>query len=176
MQRSLTLTDTKYPGKTKTRLYSIWEGLVQRCCNPKCKDYYKYGKIGRGLCEEWRDSDIFITWALSNGYSDELSLDRIDNMKGYSPDNCRFATRTQQNSNKLNNRIITYKDYTGTVKDVCAYFNLIEKRVRTRIEHGWTIEDAIELPRCARPKKRIPYKSLRKSFDKDTKELITHDR
>lgn len=170
------MTNTKYPGKTRTRLYSIWEGLIQRCCNPRCKDYYKYGKIDRGLCDEWRDSDTFITWALSHGYSDDLSLDRIDNSKGYSPDNCRFATRSQQNSNKFNNRIITYNGYTGTVKAVCDYFNINEKRFRTRLEHGWTIEDAAELPRCSRPKRRVAFISLRNSFNKDTKELIKHDR
>lgn len=166
----------KYEGRTKTRAYAIWEGLVQRCCNPKCKDYYKYGAIGRGLCKEWQDPVVFLDWAYSNGYADNLSLDRIDNTKGYSPDNCRFATRFEQNTNKLNNRRITFKGKTQTVAEWAIELDIPHKRLQTRLEHHWSVEDAFTLPRCGRPKVRnTSFKDHRRSFDKETKELIQYD-
>lgn len=166
----------KYPGKTKLRAYAIWEGIIQRCCNPKCKDYYKYGAIGRGVCDEWRDSDAFLDWAFSNGYADDLSLDRIDNTKGYYPDNCRFATRFEQNTNKLNNRLITFRGKTLTVTEMAQELGMPPKRLQTRLEHNWSVEDACTLPRCARPKERnTPFQDHRKAFNKDTKEVIKYD-
>ncbi len=89
-------------GKAGTRLYRIWKKMKSRCHNPKDSDYQKYyGSRGITVCNEWSHNfQAFYDWAITNGYSDELSIDRIDNDKGYSPDNCRWATAEEQRHNQ----------------------------------------------------------------------------
>lgn len=88
-------------GEKKTRLYRIWHGMKQRCFNPNDKDYEKYGGRGITICDEWKEDFCkFRDWALDNGYSHELSIDRIENDGNYEPNNCRWATQSQQNSNR----------------------------------------------------------------------------
>lgn len=88
-------------GGNGTRLYRIWSGMKQRCYNPRRSRYPDYGGRGITICQEWKnDFSEFQRWALSNGYADNLSIDRINDNKGYSPENCRWATVEQQNNNR----------------------------------------------------------------------------
>ena len=87
-------------GLGATRLYDIWREIKMRTLNSKHKDYVNYGGRGITICEEWLDVQNFYNWAISNGYSDRLSIDRIDNDAGYSPENCRWTTRTIQSRNQ----------------------------------------------------------------------------
>lgn len=83
------------------RLYGIWHGMKQRCYYPKYKQYADYGGRGITVCEEWKNSfDAFYEWAIQNGYKDDLTIDRKDNDKGYSPENCCWSTRAEQNKNR----------------------------------------------------------------------------
>lgn len=87
-------------GGRKTKLYNIWAQMRQRCTNPNHRRYSDWGGRGITVCEEWNDFVVFRDWALSNGYQEGLSIDRKDNDKGYSPDNCRWSTSKEQNNNK----------------------------------------------------------------------------
>lgn len=88
-------------GKSRTRLYRILTGMKSRCYNPQSHKYPLYGARGITVCDEWKNSfQAFYEWAIANGYSDDLSIDRIDNDRGYSPNNCRWSTVTEQNRNR----------------------------------------------------------------------------
>lgn len=90
-------------GLSGHRIYIIWSNMKQRCNNPKAHEYAAYGGRGITVCDEWlHDVKVFYDWAMANGYRDDLTIDRIDNDKGYSPDNCRWATKEQQYSNMRN--------------------------------------------------------------------------
>lgn len=92
---------TKHMGKG-TRLFRIWTGMKDRCLNPKSKYWKRYGGRGIKVCDEWRaDFAAFRLWALSHGYASDLTIDRIDNDKSYSPDNCQWLTR-EENTKKAN--------------------------------------------------------------------------
>lgn len=88
-------------GLRKTRLYSIWSHIQQRCENPRYIRFDLYGGRGIKMCGEWRNSFMeFYRWAMKNGYSNELSIDRINPDGDYEPLNCRWASVSEQNSNR----------------------------------------------------------------------------
>lgn len=88
-------------GYSRTRLYQCYKDMVKRCTNPNIKAYGNYGARGISVCPQWLDDfNCFKDWALSNGYSDELTIDRIDNDGNYEPLNCRWDTMKEQQNNK----------------------------------------------------------------------------
>lgn len=96
---------------SNSRLHVTWGNMKRRCLNPTDKEIKNYTSKGITLCGEWRDYMTFKKWAMSNGYDDKLCIDRIENDKGYSPDNCRFVNYSIQNANKG----ITNKNSTGFI-------------------------------------------------------------
>ena len=96
---------------SKTRVYTIWKDIIRRTSNKASKKYKYYGGRGITICKEWLDVQNFYDWAMLNGYSDELSIDRIDNEEGYSPENCRWTTKIiqQRNTRKFKNNTSGYR-------------------------------------------------------------------
>ena len=90
---------TKQKGNTikYKRIYNIWKCMIARCNNPKNSSYGRYGALGTKVCKEWENSfDLFLDWSLNNGYKEDLTIDRIDNKKGYEPSNCKWSTYLEQ--------------------------------------------------------------------------------
>lgn len=92
-------------GHSKERIYRIWSNMKTRCYNNNTENYYLYGGRGISICKEWLDNfEIFYNWAMSNGYRDDLSIDRIEVDGNYEPSNCRWATAKEQANNRRNNK------------------------------------------------------------------------
>lgn len=134
-------------GMTGTRIYNIWFGMKQRCYYPKNRCYKTYGAEGVTVCEEWRHNfQAFYDWAMSHGYRGDLSIERIDNAKGYSPDNCRWATITEQANNKRNNRLITDNGETHSLAEWAEITGLNRVTIAYRLKANWDIEKALSTP------------------------------
>jgi hypothetical protein len=86
-------------GYSNGKLYNVWRSIKDRCNNIRSKAWKYYGGRGIKVCEEWNQPEAFIEWAVTNGYKDGLTIDRIDNNKGYEPSNCRWVDMKTQNRN-----------------------------------------------------------------------------
>ena len=133
-------------GEIHTRLYKIWGNMLNRCSNPNNPVWYNYGGRGIFVCDEWKQYEGFRDWANNSGYNDNLSIDRIDNNKGYSPDNCRWVDANIQNNNRRNNCYIEYKGEIRTISEWAAILNIEYHTLYNRIKRGWDVEDAFNKP------------------------------
>jgi hypothetical protein len=89
-------------GMSKTKIYQVWQQMIERCHTETCKNYYKYGAKGITVCEEWKKENGFINfynWAMGNGYYEGLTIDRKNTYGNYEPNNCRWTTYEEQNTN-----------------------------------------------------------------------------
>ena len=112
--------------KRNPRLYNIWTGMIHRCEDKKRPRYKDYGARGITVCDEWHDPNSFIDWSLSNGYEDGLQIDRINNDKSYSPDNCRWVTPKQNARNTRRSKHLTLCGLTKTVAEWCETIDISE--------------------------------------------------
>lgn len=122
------------------RIYRIWQRMISRCTNPRNSRYYTYGARGIKVCDEWTNDYMkFHEWAIENGYSDNLSIDRIDNDGNYEPSNCRWATNTQQVRNTSKTVFITYNGEKRPLTEWCEMLHLKRSTVYARLhDYGWT--------------------------------------
>ena len=127
-------------GHSKERIYRTWRGMHQRCYNPNDDKYKWYGAKGISICPEWHDFSTFRVWALANGYTDKLTIDRINPKENYNPNNCRWVDMKFQANNKTNNKIVTYQDQEYSVAQFADKLNVPYHTVRNQMRLGWSIE------------------------------------
>lgn len=133
-------------GGNGTRLYIIWKAMRERCMCPNCNRWHRYGGRGITVCTEWDDFALFRDWAMSNGYADNLTLDRIDHDGNYEPSNCRWATQQEQQNNRCNNRIITVDGVRHTAPEWSRISGIRACTIRARLNKGWNECDAVFAP------------------------------
>ncbi len=131
---------------TKTRLFGIWAKMKQRCYNPNNPKFPIYGAEGKMICDEWQHFEPFYTWAMANGYQDNLTIDRIDNSKGYSPDNCRWTTVKEQANNRRTCRIVEYNGKSQTIKQWSEELGIGYHTLIYRFNKGWSADEAFTTP------------------------------
>lgn len=145
----------KKHGKRNTRLYTIWDNMKRRCGSKDATGYENYGGRGISVDDEWRnDFESFYNWAMDNGYNESLTIDRINNEKNYTPDNCRWATITEQSRNKRK-RIDNNSGHAGVSQYKAtgrwaAYIWVDKKKIH--LGYFGNIEDAIEARNLAKEK------------------------
>lgn len=137
-------------GGTSSRLYKVWRSMRARCYSPHHKSYPDYGGRGITVCDDWNnDFAAFREWAESTGYSDEagLTIDRIDNSKGYYPENCRWVDATTQANNRRSNHIVTYNGVSKTIAEWADFLEVSPQTLRWRLKkRNDDLEQACALP------------------------------
>lgn len=133
-------------GETHTRLFKIWSSMHERCERQKHVYFNDYGGRGITVCEEWNDYIRFAEWARNNGYSDNLTIDRIDVDGNYEPSNCRWVTEKEQHSNTRRNRKIEYNGNTYTLTQLAERIGMNKTTLKERLNMGWSVKDAVEKP------------------------------
>lgn len=139
----------KYTAKklSTKRIYTIYRGIISRCFNKSDKNYLKYGAKGITVCDEWKGENglfNFVDWSYNNGYSEHLSIDRIDVNGNYEPSNCRWVDKYTQANNKRNSVYLTYKGKTQTVPQWSRELGLKPYLIHQRIKLGWTTKQILE--------------------------------
>ena len=132
-----------YDYKKDLRLYNIWYDMKRRCYDTKNKRYKRYGGRGITVCDEWLNFQNFYNWAINNGYTRELTIDRINNDEYYSPNNCRWVSWERQANNKSNNHTLTL---TLSMADWSKLLGLSYYAIRARKNRGWSDYDTLMQP------------------------------
>ena len=115
-----------------TKLYSVWNEMRNRCQNQNDRSYHRYGAKGISVCEEWQDFRNFYPWAINNGYKEGLTLDRINPLGNYEPQNCRWITIKEQQRNRSNNIRIEHDGLNLTLVEWCERLDFSYASARSR--------------------------------------------
>ena len=150
LQKKRASESSKSHGGSQTRLYRIWKGMKNRCYNPKVHEYENYGGRGIRVCAEWQSFEAFRDWALQNGYSEDLTIERKDSSGMYEPSNCTWIPLTDQGKNTRRIRYIEYGGRKMSLADWSKELGGGPNLVTTRLQRGWTEEAAVTTP----PEKR----------------------
>lgn len=128
-------------GMTNTRRFNIWQSMRARCYNPNDNNYKNYGGRGIGICDEWKDDFVsFYNWSNENGYSDDLTIDRIDVNGDYCPENCRWADKKTQARNKRTTRYLEYEGKILPICEISEITGIAPSTITQRIDKGgWDI-------------------------------------
>ena len=127
--------------KRNNRLTRIYSMMKQRCYNPRMPNFKYYGAKGITVCDEWKNnSQAFYDWAISHDYSDDLTIDRIDNNGNYCPENCRWVTMKEQDNHRTNNIVIVFNGESHTIPEWSEIVGIKQYVIRNRINRGWSIK------------------------------------
>lgn len=135
-------------GKSSHPLFRVWATMKSRCYNKRHDKFGYYGAIGIGVCDEWRsDFKAFFDWALANGYSQGLTIERKNGRGNYEPSNCCWATMKAQTRNTSRNHLVTYRGRTMPLVCWCDELGLAYSTIKCRLNKlHWTPERAFETP------------------------------
>lgn len=136
----------KHGKSHKERLYETWKNMRRRCYDKSNKRYANYGGKGIRICDDWNEYSNFRKWALENGYSENLTIDRIDVNGNYCPENCRWADSLVQANNTTRNRYIEYNEKTQSMADWAREFGIKYYTMNSRIQHGWSMDKIKNTP------------------------------
>jgi len=128
-----------YRGGKESPEHYVWRTMVARCCNHRAKDYARYGGRGITVCDRWLEYRWFLE-DMGSRPSGNHSLDRIDNNGGYSPTNCRWATRSEQQKNKTTTRRYTNGEFIGTPSECAAFLGISRAVAAYRLKHWGSFE------------------------------------
>ena len=143
-RKNINYNHHKTHGMSNTRLYRIYNKMKLRCYSKTNSAYNSYGGRGITICSEWLDDFMnFYNWSIQNGYCDDLSIDRIDNNKGYSPDNCRWADKKVQSNNTRSTVFLTYNGETKPASDWSQITGIRQDTITMRKRTGWSDEQCI---------------------------------
>jgi hypothetical protein len=124
-------------GYSKTKLYRVYQSMLQRCQNPKAQEYERYGGRGISVCKEWKENFVsFCEWANANEYKEGMTLDRVNNDGNYEPSNCRWATRKEQAVNRSTNRYLSNGKEIHTVSQWADILKIPYTSVYGRVRKG----------------------------------------
>ena len=145
------MANFQYSSKNNPSLYSKYNAMKARCYRKTSSQYKNYGGRGITICDEWMDADNgfdnFADWALSHGYKDDLTIERIDVNKGYSPDNCKWIPRLEQAYNKTNTVWVDYHGEQIQLALLCKRFGISYQSIHYRLNHmGMNVEEAFDTP------------------------------
>lgn len=138
-------------GLSQDRIGRIYHNMINRCRNSKMPMYKYYGALGITFCDEWEPLKNgfknFCDWAFQNGYSEKLTLDRIDPNGNYEPSNCRWVDLYVQANNKRKTKRYSYKGEELTISEISRKYNIGYFSLYSRVERlGWDIKKAVETP------------------------------
>lgn len=146
LQKDAARTAQMKHGESKSRLYECWHHMKSRCINPNNKDYCNYGGRGIQVCAEWSEYEAFKGWAITHGYRDDLTIDRIDVNGDYCPENCRWATVVQQANNRRSNCVIEYDGEAHTLTEWSQKLGISFDALQLRLKRNWSVEKAFNTP------------------------------
>lgn len=146
MKSSLSATAKTTHGRAKSSEYKIWSEMKNRCSNPKCDGFHKYGARGIVVCERWESSFEAFLNDMGERPSKHHSIDRKDNSSGYSPENCVWADPRQQARNRRSNVWMTFYGKTMVRKDWAKVSGVDHVTIIYRIKRGWSERDAVWTP------------------------------
>lgn len=149
-----TILANKTHGLTNTRLYRVWTGIKRRCNNPNELVYSYYGGRGIKVCDEWGEFEPFMEWSLAHGYSDDLTIERINVDGNYEPSNCKWIPFVEQSRNRRSNHFIEYDGEVHCLVEWAEIKNIPRKTLNARINRGWPIERALNEPYHSEKTKR----------------------